>query len=128
MYAGQPPKAPADAAAASNVPVSSGAPPDGGLKCSPLKHDAFCSALLNAGQLHFVVHALLCAALPPWSFVMPDFSTRTVAARSQNHGLVDSCSSLDCHTAPEWRYLQSYRRLQGALRARHPLGMVMDAP
>ena len=28
----------------------------------------------------------------------------------------------------EWRYMQSDRRLRGALHARHPLGVMMDAP
>ena len=80
---GQPLKAPVDAAAASNMPVSSGAPADGGLKCSPMKHDVFRSALLNAGQSHVrgVYASLRSCRRPGMDFPYAGmFASRTAAA------------------------------------------------
>ena len=46
----------------------------------------------------FVVHVLLCAAVANLEFRHAGmFATTTEAARSQDHGLVDSCSSLACY-------------------------------
>lgn len=73
---GQPPKTPASAAAASNVPVKSGAPADGGLTRTSMKHDVFHSVLLNAGQSHVrgVYASLHSCCRPGMDLPMPEHS------------------------------------------------------
>ena len=86
------------------VPVSSGAPADGGLKRTPMKHDVFRSALLIAGQssacLWCMCHAFVrscCRPGVPLCRYIHNKNCSTLEGRSQARGLVHSCSSLGCH-------------------------------
>lgn len=84
----------------------------------------------------FMVHVLLCAAVADLeSLCAAVFAARSAAARR----VAVKIMSLSTHAARwlatllsmllrEWCYMQSERRLQGALRARHLPGVVMDAP